>query len=137
MAGRIKNHYHDEIVRQGEIRRNNERCHPLSPDYRDPELDAATDGGIEPFIDITESVPAPADLNGWKARIGDYVKFVDEEAVVEAIIAETQYPILYIGKLVDAYVIKIYQEEILYASVKPMWDAPIKCIPCSSVRFAD
>lgn len=166
MAGRIKNHFHDEIVRQDEIRRNNERCHPLSPDRIDPTpspedlevgdfvnyenhppqdvegffdkaLDAPVDEDIEPFIDITESVPAPTDLNGWKERIGDYVKFVDEQAVVEAIIAETQYPTLFIGKLDNVFLIKIYQDEILYARIKPMWSDEMQYIPCSNVRFAD
>lgn len=35
--GRIKSYYHDEIVRRGEILRNNERHHPLSPDWIDPD----------------------------------------------------------------------------------------------------
>ena len=91
----------------------------------------------EPFIDIPESTPHPTSLNDWKGRIGDYVKFVDEEAVIEAVTDGTQYPMLYIGKLDDAFVIKFYQDEILYAAIKPMWDEPIKYIPCSNVRFAD
>ena len=79
----------------------------------------------------------PTDLEAWKARIGDHVKFVDEQAVFEAFIARTEYPILYHGTLDDVFVIKIYQDEILYARIKPMWSDDIQYIPTASVRFVD
>ena len=77
------------------------------------------------------------DIEKWKNRIGDYVKFIDEQAVFEAFSAGTEYPLLYVGKLQDVFVIKIYQDEILYARIKPMWSDEIQCIPTTNVRFAD
>lgn len=41
MAGRIKNHYHDEILENAAVERNNERCHPLSPDRMEKPLPSA------------------------------------------------------------------------------------------------
>lgn len=35
--GRIKSHYHDEIIRQAKVRHNNERHHPQSPEWINPE----------------------------------------------------------------------------------------------------
>ena len=77
------------------------------------------------------------DIEKWKARIGDYVKFVDEQAVFEAFSAGTEYPLLYQGTLDDVFVIKIYQDEILYTRIKPMWSDDIQYIPATNVRFVD
>ena len=78
---------------------------------------------------------SPADFEAWKARIGDYVKFVDEQAVIEAIGNGTQYPLLYHGTLDDVFIIKISQDEILYARIKPMWSDDMQYIPISNVRI--
>jgi len=78
---------------------------------------------------------SPTDLEAWKARRGDYVKFIDEQAVFEAFSSGTQYPLLYHGKLDDVFILKIYQDEILYARIKPMWSDDIQYIPTTHVRF--
>ena len=80
---------------------------------------------------------SPTDFEAWKARIGDYVKFVDEQAVIEAFNAGTEYPLLYHGKLDDVLTIKIYQDEVLYARIKPMWSDDMQYIPICNVRLVD
>ena len=65
------------------------------------------------------------------------MKFVDEQAVFEAFNSGTKYPLLYHGKLDDVFIIKIYQDEILYARIKPMWSDDMQYIPISNVRFVE
>ena len=76
-------------------------------------------------------------IQQWQANIGGYVKFVDEEAVHEARIAGTRYPMLYVGKLIDVHPMQICQDETLYAEIKPMWTDEPKFVPVSQVRLVD
>lgn len=77
------------------------------------------------------------DKAAWNARIGDAVKFADEQAVFEAFHAGTEYPFLYYGTLESVFIIKIYQGEILYARIKPRWSDDIQYIPTANVRFVE
>ena len=103
---------------------------------RKTRADSKADGyNRGPFTDT--DTDAEQELDRWKDRSGDYVKFVDEEAMIEAQDAETRFPILYIGKLMDAYLIRIYQDEIIIAKIQPLWDSPPKHVQISLVRFAE
>ena len=79
----------------------------------------------------------PRSFEGWRLCIGEYVKFVDEQAVIEAHIKGTQFPMLYPGKLVDVLPIRIYQDEVIHAKIIPLWTNEPKFIPVSNVRMAE
>ena len=119
-----------------DIFETNEPTISLKTLLRTTRADAKANGlNIGPDAEIAPA--AEKELDRWKDRIGDYVKFVDEDALLEAQDAETRFPILYIGKLMDAYLIRIYQDEIVIAKIKPMWSDIPKHIQISLVRFAD
>ena len=71
----------------------------------------------------------------WTAKLGEPVKFIDEQAVLEAHQQGTCFPIVYYGRLID--VIRLYSKCIPYAQIKPFWDAPDKFIPLSNVLLPD
>ena len=73
----------------------------------------------------------------WTSRIGSYIKFVDEEAIIEAQADGTKYPKLYHGTLRDILPISIYGSETLYAKIEPRWTTKPKFVPVSQVRLVD
>ena len=71
----------------------------------------------------------------WKRRIGKPVKFVDEEAVIEAYQKGTDYPLLYHGTLREVLYVGIIGRKTLYARIEPRWTETPKFVPISQVRL--
>ena len=85
-------------------------------------------------LDNTE---AQAEQIEWTAKLGEPVKFIDEQAVLEAHQQVTCFPMLYYGRLIDVFLIRFHSKCIPYAQIKPFWDAPDKFIPLSNVLLPD
>ena len=79
----------------------------------------------------------PAQQQAWTAKLGEPVKFIDEQAVIEARQQGTSFPMLYYGRLIDVFIIRLNSKCIPYAQIKPFWDAPDKFIPLSNVLLPD
>ena len=93
---------------------------------------APTDSIHQPDTD-----EAIADFQRWRQHIGDYVRFIDEQAVIEAHHKGTKYPIMYHGRIQDVIVVSLKQTESVHLVIKPMWtDTPtfIHCALCSLVE---
>ena len=45
----------------------------------------------------------PAQQQAWTAKLGEPVKFIDEQAVLEAHQQGTSFPMLYYGRLIDVF----------------------------------
>ena len=74
-------------------------------------------------------------LEAWQKHIGKPVKFVDEEAVIEAYTKGTQYPRLFHGTLKEVLSIGIITRHTLYARIEPRWTDTPKFVPISQVRI--
>ena len=74
---------------------------------------------------------AQAEQVEWTEKLGEPVKFIDEQAVLEAHQQGTCFPMLYYGRLIDVFLIRFHSKHIPYAQIKPFWDAPDKFIPLS------
>ena len=84
-----------------------------------------------------DNTEAQAQQIEWTAKLGEPVKFIDEQAVLEAHQQGTCFPIVYYGRLIDVFLIRLYSKCIPYAQIKPFWDAPDKFIPLSNVLLPD
>ena len=73
-------------------------------------------------LDNTE---AQAEQIEWTAKLGEPVKFIDEQAVLEAHQQGTCFPMLYYGRLIDVFLIRFHSQCIPYAQIKPFWMRPI------------
>ena len=71
----------------------------------------------------------PAQQQAWTAKLGEPVKFIDEQAVIEARQQGTSFPMLYYGRLIDVFIIRLNSKCIPYAQIKPFWDAPDNTTP--------
>ena len=71
----------------------------------------------------------------WQKRIGKPVKFVDEQAVIEAYQKGTAYPMLYHGILREVLYVRVVGQKTLYARIEPRWTTEPKFVPISQVRL--
>ena len=65
--------------------------------------------------------------------INRIVRFVDEQAVIEAQQNDTKYPKLYWGRIRDILTITVFNQEIPYVKIEPMWTTKPTLIPMSHV----
>ena len=110
------------------------RCEAFVPHFEEEVEDSETALFCQECHDHGEY---PRSLEAWQKRIGQPVKFVDEEAVIEAYQKGTKYPMLYHGTLKEVLSIGIITRYTLYAKIEPRWTDEPKFVPISQVRIVN
>ena len=109
------------------------RCEQYIPHFEQ----AIVEGAASPLYceQCNEDGLYSVSFETWERRIGKPVKFVDEEAVIEAYAEGTEYPRLYHGTLRAVLYIRIIGRHTLYAKIEPRWTETPKFVPVSQVRL--
>ena len=125
----------DWRIKHGKEHPDNEYCVRCQADV--PHFEEEMGDGISVLLCevCNEDGLYSVSYDTWKARIGKPVKFVDEEAVIEAYQKGTDYPLLYHGTLREVLYVRIVGRQTLYARIEPRWTEIPKFVPISQVRL--
>ena len=123
-------------IKHGYENPDNEYC-PRCQDFV-PHYEEEVEGESVLFCqECHDNGEYPSSLEAWQKHIGKPVKFVDEEAVIEAYTKGTQYPRLFHGTLKEVLSIGIITRHTLYAKIEPRWTDTPKFVPISQVRIVN